>query len=256
MWTVAIRSLLAVGALGCAAWLAFAHYPIGLDFEGGAMVVVRPHGDAQRVVAEVMAVRPEAKVQVHDDSVSVELANRTDADTAAVTAAIGGNGEVEHSMVVLAAQPTWMGRPLACAAAVVAALAWLAALLLRRAWVPTLVGTFALAAAASVVLLLARGATLSMPVQLAGVLLAMATVPAARPGEGTPLARLVSAWPAGLAIALVAAGSLIVRHPAPGAMWQFAIHFAPQALPAAVVLAALCVLAATGTGVPSNGRGP
>jgi hypothetical protein len=245
---VSLRWLLALGAVACAAWLASARFAIGLDFQGGAMLAVKPHGDVDRVVRAVRAARPAAQVKDAGDRVYVELEDGNDTDAAAIATAIGADGELDSTTVIAPTLARWRGRPLACALALAAALAWLAALRWPRAWPSALVGTFALVAAASVILVLALGGTLSQPLELAGGLLGIAALPAARPRAGTALARLASAWPAGILFALVGGGSLLATHPASGAM-QRVLHAARYALPLAIALAAMCALA---TAVPQR----
>jgi hypothetical protein len=239
-----LRAVLAVAALASAAWLACGSYPLGLDFQGGAAINLHVRSDAQRVIAAVRVVRPRAEVSVDRDRAHVMLADGDDDDVRAITTSIGADGEVQDTSVIPSGWPSWCARTLLCAIALVAAAAWLGALVWRRAWPFPVLGTLALVWTAAVVALLARGWTLTMPVEITGAMLAIAALPAARPSEARPLDRVVAAWPAGILLALVALGSLFVPRHVPRSLFPFALQFAPSALPVVVAVTAGCAIAA------------
>src|SRR5438105_1379770 len=150
------------------------HYVIGLDFEGGAHVVVHPHGDPQKTLLHALAVRPGATVRLTGDRVDIELEGGDDDDASALAHELAAEADLESSMVIHATWPPALGRPLATIVAFAAALCWLGLLLRPRAWPLALAGTLLLAWTVTLVDLLAIGGTLSLPLHLAGVLLGAA----------------------------------------------------------------------------------
>jgi len=238
-----LRIALVVAALACAAWLREGHYAVGIDFEGGAMLTVRPHGDPQTTL--VHALRPGATVRTLGDRVVIELESGDDDDARALAATLTPYADIESTQVIHSAWPRWMGRPLAAIVACVAAACWLGLLARPRAWPFALAGTFALAWTVALVDQLARGGTLSLPIHVAGIVLGLAAAPAARPGAGDPVARLRSALPAGIALLAVVIAAVIVARATGPSLVHFAAMLVVHPAIAAASIAALAAVAAT-----------
>jgi hypothetical protein len=258
---------LVVAALACAAWLREGRYPLGLDFQGGASVRVRvgEHGDAQKTLLHALAIRPRASVQIAGDSVEVFLDGGDADDVAALSRELAGDGEVRAN-VIDSAYPPWRGRPLATIIACAAALCWLG--VLARGAMPSppargaigappargeapvvalgLAGTFLLAWTVAVVDQLAIGGTLSIPLEVAGLLLGLAAAPAAWPRAGEPLERLRGAWPAAAALVLLLAlSAVLVPHllPRTHPIALHALRFVGHASVAVAAIGACAALA-------------
>jgi hypothetical protein len=253
---VGARIALVIAALACAAWLREGHYAIGLDFQGGARVVVHPHGDPQKTLLDALAIRPDATVRIAGDRVEIEPASGGADDVNALTGGLAAEADIVSSIVIESSWPPALGRPLATVIAFIAALCWLGAWLKPRVWVLPIAATFALAWAVTLVDQLAIGGTLTLPVQLSGVLLGAAAAIAAWPGDGDPIARLRSAWPAGVAllallVASVVVAALVPRAPLSGDLERtayFAIKLVRHPAIAVASIAALAAIASVRSG--------
>lgn len=247
------RAALVVAALACAVWLNQGHFAVGLDFQGGAMVMLVPEGDPQHVMMQALAARPEATVRLVGNRVEVEIEGGDEADVLAVVTRVGHDARQDFHSVITSTSVPSLGKQLAGGVAIAAALLWLGVLARAHTAGLALAGTFAIAWTITLVDILARGGTLTMPVQIAGMLLGLAAAPAARVGDGEPLARIRAAWPAALALAVVLVASLIaagVDTPHDGTVKLWAIHALRSArhpLFAVAPIAAACAIASTRT---------
>jgi hypothetical protein len=237
-----VRVALVIAALACGTWLREGHYSVGLDFEGGARVVLRPHGDPQ--ASMLHALRPGVTARVIGDRVDIEVEGGDDDDVAALVQGLAPE-EVESTAIIRSAWPHWLGRSLATIVALFAAACWLGVLARPRTPGLAFAGTFALAWTVALVDQLAIGGTLTLPVHLAGVVLGLAAAPAARSGPGEPLVRLRAALPAGIALLVVVVASVVIAHATAPSILHFAAMFVVHPSIAAASIAALAAVATT-----------
>ena len=207
---VAARVALVVAALACAAWLRDGRYAIGIDFAGGAHVLVRPRADPQQTLLHVLRARPDARVKREGDLLSIMMDGGDIDDAHALVHELVSEADVDTIAVIRSTWPGWLGRPLATIVAFAAALCWLGLLARPRWWPLGIVGTLALAWTLAIVDQVALGMTLSLPVHCSGILLGLAVAYAARPGTGDPLARLRRGWPVAIALLLLLVASAVV----------------------------------------------
>jgi hypothetical protein len=241
-----VRVALVVAAIACGTWLREGHYSVGLDFEGGALVVVHPHGDPQQTLLHALSARPEATVQVVGDSVQIALDTGDQDDVTALVQTLSAEADVDSTSVVPSVWPRQLGRPLATIVAAFAVVCWLGVLARPRTPGLAFAGTFALAWTVALVDQLAIGGTLSLPVHLAGLVLGLAAAPAARPGPGEPLVRLRAALPAGITLLIVVVASVVIAHATtPPSLTHFAAKFIVHPSIAAASIAAFASVAAT-----------
>ena len=143
-------ALLAAASLGAAGYLAKADYPIGLDFEGGAMFEL-PDGDPDAALQALHELRIH-RFTLERKRLMVPDMTQKQADQ------FQSRVHVEYASVIAPVYPPFYGRPLAVAIALVAAAAWILAIF-RPAMMA--VGGGALGMAAVIVFYSSIGGTLS-----------------------------------------------------------------------------------------------
>jgi hypothetical protein len=155
-------AVLAALSLGCAAYLAWARYPIGLDFEGGAMFVLKDDDPG----AALQALHAAGADRFTIEKKRVMAPGMTQAQADRFLARV----PVEYSSVIVSSFPPFYGRPLAAAIALLAAAAWLLSI-----WRPAMmvVAGGALAFAIVVATHGAIGGTLSRRIYYKGALFAL-----------------------------------------------------------------------------------
>ena len=164
-----VFAALALVSLGLGARLAWGHLTIGLDFEGGAMFVLHSVDD-ERIHQALRDGGYDAQADLSHGRVSVR--GMTDQDAARFEAVLPP-GSVEYRTVVPSALSPILGRPLAVALAVLAALAFLFGAFRRRP-ITVAVGAWALTVVCFIVVRDAMGGTLNHTTYLRGALAGLA----------------------------------------------------------------------------------
>jgi len=223
-----VLAALALASLALGARLAWGRLTIGLDFEGGAMFVMHAV-DEGSVHRALRAVGHDADAELTKGLVNVR--GMTSEVAARFEAALPP-GSVEYRTVVAAALSPLLGRPLAVALSVLAALAFLLAAFRRRALAVAL-GGWALTIAGCVFMREATGGTLNLPTYFGAAIAGFAVVAVALSAP-----RFRFAWP-GWIVAGGALGLSVLLRAFHDPMLRSAGRLTLSCAPAWLLLAAL-----------------
>ena len=196
-----VLAALALASLGLGARLAWGSLTIGLDFEGGAMFVMHAVDD-ESIHRALREVGYDRDAQLTKGLVNVRSMSTEDA--ARFEAALPP-GSVEYRTVVPAALSPVLGRPVAVALSVLAALAFLLAAFRPRA-IAVALGGWALTIAGCVFMREATGGTLGLPTYFGGAIAGLAAVAVALSAP-----RFRFGWPGWIVAGVVVGVSILLR---------------------------------------------